>query len=353
MTNMMTTAVQYAIDDIRIEERPVPEIGPGELLLKTLACGLCGGETMAWYKTEPKVLGHEPVGEVVEVGAGVTDYKIGDRVFVNHHVGRVDSHLSRRGHFTRDPFYKSMKLDPGGVCDYYRVTAQHLAMDTHKLPDSISTEAAVTIEPWSCVLSGLKVCNIQPGDTVAVVGAGFMGQGFVHMAPLFGAGKVVALDFSDWRLAKAREFGATHTINPKNEDAVEAMRALNNGRLADTVIVIAPFAPAWEQALALTEVGGCLHLGAPMPPGETWARDGNAAYFDQITVTSRYSSDHTDTYSYIRLLEAGRIKAEEAISHRFDMADTPEAFRMLVEAEKSLKIVVYPHGIPTAKQEAA
>ncbi|WP_305972402.1 alcohol dehydrogenase catalytic domain-containing protein, partial [Mameliella sp. MMSF_3537] len=173
MTNMMTAAVQYAIDDIRIEDRPVPEIGPGELLLKTLACGLCGGETMAWYKTEPKVLGHEPVGEVVEVGAGVTDYKIGDRVFVNHHVGRVNSHLSRRGHFTRDPFYKSMKLDPGGVCDYYRVTAQHLAMDAHKLPDSISTEAAVTIEPWSCVLSGLKVCNIQPGDTVAVVGAGF------------------------------------------------------------------------------------------------------------------------------------------------------------------------------------
>jgi len=353
MTNMMTTAVQYAIDDIRIEERPVPEIGPGEMLLKTLACGLCGGETMAWYKTEPKVLGHEPVGEVVEVGAGVTDYRIGDRVFVNHHVGRVNSHLSRRGHFTRDPFYKSMKLDPGGVCDYYRVTAQHLAMDAHKLPNSISTEAAVTIEPWSCVLSGLKQCHIQPGDTVAVVGAGFMGQGFVHMAPLFGAGKVVALDFSDWRLAKAREFGATHTINPKNEDAIEAMRALNNGRLADTVIVIAPFAPAWDQALSLVETGGCLHLGAPMPPGETWVRDGNAAYFDQITVTSRYSSDHTDTYSYIRLLEAGRIKAEEAISHRFDIADTPEAFRMLVEAEQSLKIVVYPHGLPGAKQEAA
>ncbi|MEO9781991.1 MAG: zinc-binding dehydrogenase [Sedimentitalea sp.] len=353
MTNMMTTAVQYAIDDIRIEERPVPEIGPGELLLKTLACGLCGGETMAWYKTEPKVLGHEPVGEVVEIGAGVTDYKIGDRLFVNHHVGRVNSHLSRRGHFTRDPFYKSMKLDPGGVCDYYRVTAQHLAMDAHKLPESISTEAAVTIEPWSCVLSGLKVCNIQPGDTVAVVGAGFMGQGFVHLAPLFGAGKVVALDFSDWRLAKAREFGATHTINPKAEDAVQAMRALNNGRLADTVIVIAPFAPAWDQALSLVEAGGCLHLGAPMPPGEQWVRDGNAAYFDQITVTSRYSSDHTDTYSYIRLLEAGRIKAEQAISHRFDIADTPEAFRMLVEAEKSLKIVVYPHGINDEKQEAA
>lgn len=346
MTRTMQAAVYHALDDIRIEERPVPEIGPGEVLLKMLACGLCGGETMAWYKSEPKVLGHEPIGEIVEIGEGVKDFKVGDRVFVNHHVGRVNSHLSRRGHFTRDPFYKQMKLDPGGVCEFYRVTAQHLAMDAHILPDTISTEAAVTIEPWSCVLSGLKVSHIQPGDTVAVVGAGFMGQGFVHLAPLFGAGKVVALDFSDWRLERAREFGATHTINPKQEDAVDAMRALNNGRLADTVIVIAPFPSAWEQALALVEIGGCLHLGAPLPPETDWVRDGNAAYFDQITVTSRYSSDHTDTYSYIRLLEAGRIKADQAISHRFRLDDSAEAFRMLVEAEKSLKIVIYPDEVP-------
>lgn len=349
----MQAAVQYAIDDIRLEERPVPEIGPGEMLLKTMACGLCGGETMAWYKSEPKVLGHEPVGEVVELGAGVTDYQIGDRVFVNHHVGRINSHLSRRGHFTRDPFYKSMKLDPGGVCEYFRVSAQHLAMDTHKLSDNVSTEAAVTIEPWSCVLSGLKTCHIQPGDTVAVVGAGFMGQGFVHLAPLFGAGKVVALDFSDWRLAKARAFGATHTINPKVENAVDAMRALNQGRLADTVIVIAPFPSAWDQAMQLVEVGGCLHLGAPLPPDTDWTRDGNAAYFDQITVTSRYSSDHTDTYSYIRLLEAGRISADAAISHRFEIAEAPKAFQTLVEAEHSLKIVVYPHGVPAELKKVA
>lgn len=349
MTRMMKAAVYHALDDIRIERRPVPEIGPGEVLLKTLACGLCGGETMAWYKkAQPKVLGHEPVGEVVATGAGVEDFAIGDRLFVNHHVGRVNSHLARRGHFTRDPFYAGMKLDPGGVCDYYRVTAQHLAMDAHRLPEAITTEEAVTIEPWSCVLSGLKVCHIQPGDTVAVVGAGFMGQGFVHLAPLFGAGKVIALDFSDWRLEKARHFGATHTINPANEDAAAALRAVNDGRLADTVVVIAPFAQAWDQAMALVEVGGCLHLGAPLPPGTDWTRDGHRAYFDQIAVTSRYSSDHIDTYGYIRLLASGRINAKDAISHRFGIDDSAEAFRLLVEAEKSLKIVVYPHGVPDA-----
>jgi len=347
MSNMMRAAVYYALDDIRLEERPVPEIGPDDILLKTLASGLCGGETMAWYKKrEPKVLGHEPIGEVVEVGRNVTDYKIGEHLFVNHHVGRNNSHLALRGRYTRDPFYSQMKLDPGGICEYYRVTGQHLRMDVHRIPDHMSNEEAVTIEPWSCVIGGLKHCNIQPGDTVAVVGAGFMGQGFVHMAPFFGAGKVIALDFSDWRLERAKEFGATHTINPKSEDAVEGLRAVNNGRLADTVIVIAPFASAWAQAEQLVGVGGTLHLGAPLAPGENWTRDGNKAYFDEITVTSKYSSDHHDSYSYFRLLESGRIDAARSITNHFDIADIAQAFEILRNAEKSLKIVVYPHGKP-------
>ncbi len=357
MPGMMKAAVYYAIDDIRLEERPIPEIGPDDILLKTLACGLCGGEAMPWYKKpQPTVLGHEPAGEVVEVGRNVKNFTVGERLFVNHHVGRVRSHWSLRGHYTRDPYYSTTKLDPGAICEYYRVTGDHLRMDVHRLPDSMSNEVATTIEPWSCVIGGLKTCGIQPGDTVAVVGAGFMGQGFIHMAPLFGAGKVVALDFSNWRLERARELGATHAINPKETDPVEAMRALNNGMLADAVVVIAPSQKAWDQALALTEVGGTLHLGAPLAPGIPWTRDGNRAYFDEITVTSKYSSDHHDTYSYFRLLDAGRVKADQAITHFFDIKDSAVAFKTLVDAGESLKIIVYPHGLPahvTSSNKAA
>jgi L-iditol 2-dehydrogenase len=354
---MMKAAIYYAIDDIRLEERPIPEIGPDDILLKTLASGLCGGEAMPWYKKpQPKVLGHEPAGEVVEVGRNVKDFKVGERLFVNHHVGRARSHWSLRGHYTRDPYYSTTKLDPGAICEYYRATGDHLRMDVHRIPDSMSNEVATTIEPWSCVIGGLKTCGIQPGDTVAVVGAGFMGQGFIHMAPLFGAGKVAALDFSNWRLDRARELGATHTINPKETDPVEAMRALNDGLLADTVIVIAPSQKAWDQALALTEVGGTLHLGAPLAPEVPWVRDGNRAYFDEITVTSKYSSDHHDTYSYFRLLDAGRVQVDKAITHFFDIKDSAVAFKTLVDAGESLKIIVYPHGLPahvTSSKKAA
>jgi len=347
MTETMRAAVYYAHDDIRIEDRPIPEIGAGDILLKTLASGLCGGEAMPWYKkSEPKVLGHEPVGEVVAVGADVRGFEIGERLFVNHHVGRIASHWSLRGHFTRDPYYASTRLDPGAICQYYRASAAHLAVDAHKIPDNVSDTAAVTIEPWSCVVGGLKTCGIRPGDTVAVVGAGFMGQGFVHMAPLFGAGRVFALDFSDWRLGKALELGANHAINPAVGDPVEALRALNDGRSADVVVVTVPAAPAWDLASRLVEVGGTLHLGAPLPPGTPWTRDGNRAYFDEITVTSKYSSDHTDTYAYLRLLAAGRVRPEAAVTHFFDIEDTAEAFATLVAAGESLKIIVYPNGRP-------
>jgi L-iditol 2-dehydrogenase len=193
-------------------------------------------------------------------------------------------------------------------------------------------------------MGGLKTCGIQPGDTVAVVGCGFMGVGFVHLAPLFGAGRVVALDFSDWRLEKARALGASDVINPSKVDARAALRDINDGCLADVVVAIAPNVKAWEAAEALVGKGGTLHLGAPVPPDTVWKRDGNRFYFDEVTVTAKYSADHYDTYQYLRLLSAGRARPEPAITHHFDLEDTPKAFRMLVEAGESLKIVIYPNG---------
>ncbi|MCG8406166.1 MAG: zinc-binding dehydrogenase, partial [Phycisphaerales bacterium] len=351
MPETMKAAVYYSLDDIRLEERPVPEVGPDEMLLRTLACGLCGGETMPWYKkAKPKVIGHEPIGEVVAIGDNIDGFDVGERLFVHHHVASMNSHWSLRGHYTIDPFFSQTNIDPGGVCEFYKVTADHLAKDTYRIPDWMTTEAATTIEPWACVIGGLKTCNIQPGDTVAVVGAGFMGQGFVHLAPFFGAGRVFALDLSDWRLAKTKQMGATFTINPNSTDPVDAIRSNNDGLLADVVIVIAPSRQAWNQALALVERGGTLHLGAPLAPGTDWTRDGCNAYFDEITVTSKFSADHIDTYNYFRLLKSGRIFPEKAITHRFGIDDAAQAFRMLVDAQESLKIIMYPNGLPDHAQ---
>lgn len=340
----MRVGVYYGPDDIRVEERPVPEIGPDEALVRMLACGLCAGEAMEWYSTKEggKVLGHEPVGIVAAIGADVDSVSVGDRIFVNHHVGRLQSHWAIRGHFTRDPFYVDNRLYPGAMGEYFRVSANHLRADVHILPESIDDSVATTIEPWACVLGGLKTCGIQPGDTVVVLGCGFMGLGFVHMAQLFGAGSVIAVDFSDWRRKKALQLGATHVLDAAESDVASAVRSLNRGLLADVVIATVPAVSAWESARALVEPGGTLHLGAPTKPGTTWALDGSAAYFDEVTITSKYSADHRDTYQMIRLIESGRVDPRGAITHHLGLDDLAAGFKLLTEAGESLKIVMYP-----------
>ena len=153
---------------------------------------------------------------------------------------------------------------------------------------------------------------------------------------------MIALDLSDWRLGKAVELGATHTINPQHADAPAAIKDLNRGLLADVVVVTAPSITAWDSALELVEPGGNLHLGAPAPPGTQFGLDGADTYFSEITINSKYSADHRDTYQLIRLIEAGRVDPRPAITHRLPFAQLPDGFDLLSDAGESLKIVMMP-----------
>ena len=343
----MKAAVYYNNKDIRIEEVSKPVINPDEILVKTIACGLCGGEAMEWYHIQraPKVMGHEPAGIIEEVGRDVRGYSVGDRIFVNHHAINVNSHLSIRGHYTKDHEYHRSKLDPGGMCEYFKISADHIRTSIIRLPDDLPFGEATVLEPWGCVIGGLKKSNIQPGDTVAVVGCGFMGQGFIHMAHLFGAGKVIACDLSDYRLEKALEAGANATVNPGKEDPVDALRSLNGGREADVVISTVPSVKVIEQAYNMVYTGGTLHINAPSPVDEVWQFRPNDMYTKEITITTKYSADHGDIYQLFELIQSGKVNPSLGITHRFGLNDIQEAFELLVRGGESLKSVLYPHGI--------
>jgi L-iditol 2-dehydrogenase len=345
----MKAAVYYNNTDIRIEEVPVPEIDENEILIKTMACGLCGGESMEWYhiKRAPKVMGHEPAGLIARVGRNVKTLKEGDRVFVNHHVPQLNSHQSLRGHFTKDAGYKKSELKPGGMCEYFKASADHVRNGTFILPGDMDFGTATLLEPWGCVLGGLKVCGIRPGDTVAVVGCGFMGQGFVHLSRLFGAGLVFACDLSDWRLNKALEFGASHTINPAKEDVVQKLQDLNHGRRADVVIMTVPSIKTLEQAFRMAETGATIHMNAPPPAEDVMKFIPSDMYDREISLTTKYSADQFDVYQLFRLFEAKRLEPKKAITHKFELGGINEAFRLLVKGDQSLKSIIYPHGIDT------
>jgi L-iditol 2-dehydrogenase len=207
---------------------------------------------------------------------------------------------------------------------------------------NVSFEEGTLIEPMACCLKGVRRSNVQPGDTVAIVGLGFMGMCYLELLTIYPAGKIFGLDFSDWRLEKARSLGATHTVNPKAEDAVAKLKDLNEGRGADAVFVTAPTVEAWDLGLQLCTKGAHLHFGAPPHPDEVWSVHPAILYFREIHTNSSYSSDSVDTAAVLDLLASRRLDAGALITHRFGLDGVGEAIQLLLRADRSLKSLIYP-----------
>lgn len=344
----MKAAVYYNNRDVRLEDYPDPVIGPGELKVKVDSCGLCGGDAMEWYLVHkaPIVLGHEPTGTVVEVGDGVTKFKPGDRVFVHHHVACMSCHYCRRGYFTMCEQFAQTHIYPGAFAEYVRVPAENVVHDVHLLPDWVSFEEGTLIEPVACVVKGIKLAGIQPGDTVAVVGSGFMGLNFIQLARVWGAGRIVAFDFSDWRLGKALELGADFAINSAKDDGLEALKEVNQGRGADSVIVTPNGVKAIEFGLTLAGKGATVHFFAPPDPKEQLVLHPTDLFFREITITTTYSCSHVDTAQALQFIASGRINAKALITHRFGLDRVAEGIALFERADQSLKTIIKPALTP-------
>ena len=344
----MKVAVYYNNSDVRLEDYPEPVIGPGEIKLKVDSCGLCGGDAMEWYLVHkaPIILGHEPTGTVVEVGTGVTKFKEGDRIFVHHHVPCFSCHYCRRGYFTMCEHFTKTHIHPEAFAEYVRVPEENVLHDTHLLPDSVSFEAGTLAEPMGCVVKGTKYAGIQPGDTVVVVGAGFMGLGFIQLARVWGAGKVVAFDLNDWRLGKACEFGADYAFNSKEVDAFDALRSVNDGRLADAVIVSPNGVPAIDFGAKLAGKGGTLMVFAPPDPKEAWTVYPTEFFFKDLTLRFTYSCSHLDTAQALEFIAGGRINAPAMITHRFGLDRVVDGIALIKAGGESIKSVIKPNLTP-------
>jgi len=339
----MKIAKYYHHDDIRLEESPTPQIGPGELLVQVEACGLCGSDLITWYADQkaPTVLGHEPVGVVAEVGPGLHGFALGDRVFVHHHVPCFTCHYCQRGNYTLCATFKATHIDPGGFAELIRVPALNVRYDVLHLPDRMSFESATMIEPLATCIRGISRAAVQKGDTVAVLGAGVSGLMLVQLARLWGAGQVVATDLVDYRLDMARKLGADVALNAR-DDVATALRDMNEGRGADVVLVCAGKLKAMEQALDLVEKGGMVLFFAPSAPEEMVSISPNRLLFHEINVTGTYSCTPQETRLSLKLIDSGRINVDDMITHRFPLAELDQAMALAAKAQESLKILIIP-----------
>jgi L-iditol 2-dehydrogenase len=333
----------YSRDDIRLEEVPLPRIGPGEILVRVEACGLCGSDLMEWYVKEkaPAVLGHEPVGIVTEVGQGIEKFEVGDRVFVHHHVPCFTCHYCLRGNYTLCATFKGTHLDPGGFAEYVRVPALNVERDVLHIPPEMSTDEATLIEPVATCIRGIERANVQTGDTVLIIGAGVTGLIHLQLAPLYGAGTIVVTDLSDYRLDMARRLEADWAVNAR-EDVTGALREANEGRLADVVIVTAGSMRAMQQGMDLAGGGATVLLFAPLPPGVDLPISPYRLLFSEISVVSSYSCTPVETRQALKLIQSGRIRAADMITHRFGLAEVGEAIDLALQAGESGKILITP-----------
>jgi len=340
----MRVAVWYSNRDVRIEERPVPRIGLGEMLVRIIASGICGSDVMEWYRLDraPLILGHEIAGEVVAVGEGVKIYKVGDRVTVAHHVPCNTCHYCLSGNHTVCDTLRRTNFDPGGFAEYVRLPAINVERGVFPLPDDMSFEEATFIEPLACVLRGQRRAKLQPGQCVLVIGSGISGLLHVQLAKALGAGRIVAVDINDYRLEAAKKFGADAVINA-DEFSPDRMREINVGWLADLVIVCTGALTAVNQALTSVERGGTVLFFAPTAPGVAVPISINDLFWrTDITLTTSYAGSPDDYAAALKLIQARRVPVREMITHRLGLAETGLGFKLVAGAKESLKVIIEP-----------
>ena len=340
----MRVAMYYNNHDVRLEEMPVPEIGPGELLLKVEASGLCGSDVMEWYRIQraPMVLGHEVSGEVVQVGAGVDRYKEGDRMVVTHHVPCNACHWCLNNRHTACDTLHQTNFDPGGFSEYLRIPQINVDRGVFPIPDHVPYEEASITEPLACVYRGQKRANLQPGQNVLVLGSGLAGLLHINLARALGAGRIIATDMVDYRLQAARRLGAD-TAFPATEDVPARLRDANDGRLADLVIVCTGALPALNQALQSVERGGTVLFFAPTEPGVSLPVSINDVFFrNDVTLTTTYAGAPADLATALEMIGSGRVQVGQMISHRLGLAEAGLGFKLTAEAGDSLKVIIQP-----------
>lgn len=353
----MKVARLYSFNDIRIEDIPIPEVGPREALLRTKACGICSGDVMPWYieRKAPLVLGHEPAGEIVELGKEVqssgfevcnqrglkdSSLSIGDRVFVHHHAPCMNCRYCLRGDYVQCQTWRNTKIIPGGISEFIIIPEINLRNDTLLLPDMISFEDATLIEPTACVVKSLKRAGIKKGDTALIIGLGVMGQIHILLAREFGIDRIIAADMVEFRLRKALEFGADNVIDIRKEGILERIKDLTDGKGAEIVIVGPNSVEAMMTGLGAVSGGGSVVLFTPARPGEILKIDPNEIYFKDINIVTSYSCGPDDTIMAMRFIEQGVISASKLVTHRFTIDETEKAFRITAAARDSLKCII-------------
>jgi L-iditol 2-dehydrogenase len=348
----MRAAVYRGINDVRVETIPVPEIGPGEVLVKIHTCGICGTDLKKIHTgshSAPRVFGHEMAGTVVAIGEGVTGFEIGDRVMAYHHIPCGECFYCRKHTFAQCETYKKVGCTAGfapsggGFAEYIRVMDWIVRRGLVKVPDSVPFEQAAFIEPVNTCYKAIDMLHLQPDETILVIGQGPIGILLAALAKRTGA-TVLTSDLYPERHAIAAKFGLDHPLDARG-DVVASAKAVTDGRGADVALVAVGGNALIQVAMDAIRPGGRVVLFAATQHGEA-PFDPAAVCMDEKTLMGSYSASVAIQDEVTQLALDGYkngFDLTQLISHRFSIEDAVAAIELASNPQPdSMKIVIQP-----------
>ena len=336
----MKVAKWYNNQDIRIEEVPTPAPGPDEMLVKVMACGICGSDIVEWYRLPraPLVPGHEIGAEVVGVGQAVNKYNPGDRVFVAPKAPCMQCDYCKSGHY---PACTSIKERlPGGFAEFVLVPHTLIEHGTYGLPDTVSYEQSTFIEPLACVVRAQRLAGVQPGQTVMVFGCGMSGLLHIKLAKAKNC-PVIATDVNAGRLKLAAMLKADMTIDAA-ENVAERL-ADTSDKKADVVILSTSAMSAIDQAWQCVDKGGVIVFFAVPGPGKRICVPLNEFWTQEIKILTSYYCGPPDILDAIELIESGRVSVDDLVTHRLPLKDIAGGFQLVLDGAESIKVIIKPN----------
>ncbi|MGG1312026.1 erythritol/L-threitol dehydrogenase [Cohnella laeviribosi] len=350
----MRAVVAYAPGDYRLEEVDVPKIGPGEILVKVEACGICAGDIKAYtgapsfwgdetqpaYIKAPVIPGHEFIGHVAALGDGVTGFEVGDRVISEQIVPCWNCRFCKRGQYwmcEKHDLYGFQNNVNGGMAEYMKFTKEAI---NYKVPADLPIEAAILIEPYACSFHAVQRAKIELGDIVVISGAGTLGLGMVGAAKQAGPGKLIVLDLHDERLELARKFGADIVLNPSKTDVVKEIKGMTEGYGCDIYIEATGHPKSVEQGLAMIrKLGRFVEFSVFKDPVTVdWSIIGDRKELDIF-------GSHLGPYCYPLVIDgisSGKLPTEGVVTHKLPLEKFQEGFELVKSGKNSLKVILVP-----------
>ena len=341
----MKAAVVKSNSNIEIKNIENQSVGPGDILVKMRACGICGSDVekvFGKYGQPSMRLGHEPAGTIMEVGSEISNFSVGDRVFTHHHVACYsdDCHECNHGNETMCKKYYESNLEPCGLADEYIVPEWNVKHGgVLKIPDSMSFEDAAMIEPLACCIRAWNKFTHKNNDSIAVLGIGPTGIMHALLAKIYGFEKIFCLDFNEFRLDFAKKFEAI-TINSGNTNALEQIKSETANQGVDVVIVATSSLNALKDAVNFVRKGGTIVMFGVPSKGAIIDLDMSEIYSKGITIVNSYAASDFDTKEALEKISNKQINVSQLITHKYNLQECQEAFVHAKSGDNAMKIII-------------